>query len=79
MSVYSGNAPGVYIYDASTGGQPITYDASTGQPIKEPVFPVNEPWGIAIEGNTLYVASHQDSAIYEFDATKGGRRLVRLS
>ena len=62
VSVYSGNAPGVYIYDASTG-----------LPIQgAPFFPVNEPWGIAIEGNTLYVASHQDSAIYEFDATKGG-------
>jgi len=31
---------------------------------------VNGPWGIAIEGNMLYVASNQDSAIYEFDLTK---------
>jgi hypothetical protein len=80
VSVYGGSAPGVYIYDASTG-QLITHDASTGQPIKEPFVSVNEPWGIAIGsprlppgGNpTLYVASHQDSAIYEFDAINGGQ------
>jgi hypothetical protein len=47
VSVYSGSAPGVYIYDASTGLL-ITHDASTGQPIKEPFVSVNEPWGIAI-------------------------------
>ena len=69
VSVYGGSAPGVYIYDASTG-----------QPIKEPFVSVNEPWGIAIGsprlpgGNpTLYVASYQDSAIYEFDAINGGQ------
>jgi DNA-binding beta-propeller fold protein YncE len=32
---------------------------------------VSEPWGIAVEDKTLYVASYQDSAIYEFDAAKG--------
>src|SRR5271165_2771347 len=61
VSVYSGNAPGVYTYNATTGVQLIN----------GPFVSVNEPWGIAIEGNTLYVASHQDSAIYEFDATTG--------
>jgi hypothetical protein len=63
VSVYSGNAPGVY-----------TYNACTGQLIKGPFVSVNEPYGIAIGGNTLntlYVASYQDSAIYEFDATTG--------
>lgn len=71
VSVYSGSAPGVYIYDASTG-----------LPIKgAPFFPVNEPWGIAIKGNTLYVASFQDSAICEFDATMGAqlRDSIKLS
>jgi outer membrane protein assembly factor BamB len=63
VSVYSGNAPGVY-----------TYNATTGQLIKGPFVSVKEPYGIAIGGNTLntlYVASYQDSAIYEFDATTG--------
>jgi DNA-binding beta-propeller fold protein YncE len=63
VSVYSGSAPGVY-----------TYKADTGQLIKGPFVSVNEPWGIAIGGrtlNTLYVASYQDSAIYEFDAGGG--------
>ena len=73
VSVYSGSAPGfpgVYTYDATTGSQ-----LSNG-----PLVSVNEPWGIAIGsprfpgGNpTLYVASHQDSAIYEFDAINGGQ------
>ena len=69
VSVYSGSAPGVY-----------TYKADTGQLIRGPFVSVNEPWGIAIGsprlpgGNpTLYVASYQDSAIYEFDAIKGGQ------
>jgi hypothetical protein len=63
VSVYSGNAPGVY-----------TYNATTGHLIKGPFVSVNEPYGIAIGGptlNTLYVASYQDSVIYEFDATTG--------
>ncbi len=34
---------------------------------------MNEPYGIAIEGNTLYVASYHDSVIYEFDATTGAQ------
>ena len=41
---------------------------------------MNEPWGIAIgspllngQNPTLYVASCQDSVIYEFDATQGGQ------
>jgi hypothetical protein len=59
VSVYSGSAPGVY-----------TYKADTGELIKGPLVSVNEPWGIAIEGNTLYVVSNQDAAIYEFDLTK---------
>ena len=67
VSVYSGSPPGVYTYAADTG-QPLNL---TGQPIQGLFVPVNEPWGIAIEANTLYVASHQDSAIYEFDATTG--------
>ena len=62
VSVYSGNAPGVYTYNATTGAQ-----------IQQPFVSVNEPWGIAIEGNKLYVASYQDSVIYEFDATTGAR------
>jgi hypothetical protein len=66
VSVYSGSAPGVsgvYGYDLTTKQQ--VYFVS-----------VHKPWGIAIGsprfpgGNpTLYVASQQDSAIYEFDAT----------
>jgi hypothetical protein len=70
VSVHSGSAPGVYIYDASTGLL-----------IKEPFFAVNAPWGIAIRGNRLYVASFQDSAIYEFDATTGAqlRDSIKLS
>ena len=59
VSVFSGSAPGVY-----------TYKADTGQLIKGPLVSVNKPWGIAIQGNTLYVASNQDSMIYEFDLTK---------
>ena len=71
VSVYNGIAPGVY-----------TYNATTGAPLNGPgpFVSVNEPWGIAIgspplNGNdpTLYVASYQDSMIYEFDATNGGQ------
>ena len=62
VSVYSGSTPGVYVYDATAGAL-----------LKGPFVAVNEPWGIAIEGNTLYVASYQDSMIYEFDATNGGQ------
>ena len=74
VSVYNGfngsapSPPGVYTYNATTGAQ------LHGQ---GSFFPVNQPWGIAIgsplpNGDpTLYVASHQDSAIYEFDATTG--------
>jgi hypothetical protein len=68
VSVFSGTAPGVY-----------TYKADTGQLLKGPFVRVNEPVGIAIGSKplngqhpTLYVASKQDSAIYEFDATMGG-------
>jgi hypothetical protein len=71
VSVYSGgNGPGVYTYDAIMGGQPL----------HGPLVSVNEPRGIAIgspplnepNGNpTLYVASYQDFAIYEFDAITG--------
>jgi hypothetical protein len=58
VSVYSGSAPGVYGYNVTT------------EPPSEVSFvPVNDPWGIAIEGNTLDVASYQDSAIHEFDVT----------
>jgi hypothetical protein len=60
--VNSGSAPGVYAYDVSN-------NPTMGQLIQGSFVPVNEPWGIAIEGNTLYVASYQDSAIYEFDVT----------
>jgi hypothetical protein len=72
VSVYSGNAPGVYTYNATRGGQPL----------HAPLVSVNEPRGIAIgspplnepNGNpTLYVASYQDSAIYEFDAITGAQ------
>jgi hypothetical protein len=62
VSVFSGSAPGVY-----------AYNATKGTPIEGSFVPVNEPWGIAIGGiggNTLYVASYQDSAIYEFNLTK---------
>jgi hypothetical protein len=81
VSVYSGgaSAPGVYTYNALTG-QPINL---TGQPIQriQGLFVlVNEPRGIAIGsppvpgGNpTLYVASQQNSMIYEFDATNGAK------
>jgi len=72
VSVYSGIAPGVYTYNATTGGQPLEGGA--------PFVPVKEPWGIAIgspplnaKDPTLYVASYQDSMIYEFDATSGGQ------
>ena len=72
VSVYSGNAPGVYTYNATRGGQPL----------HGPLVSVNEPRGIAIgspplnepNGNpTLYVASYRDSAIYEFDAITGAQ------
>jgi hypothetical protein len=63
VSVFSGSAPGVYPYNATTGA---------ALPNK-PFFPVNEPWGIAIEGNRLFVASHLDSKIYEFNATTGAK------
>jgi hypothetical protein len=70
VSVFNGSAPGVYTYNATTGAQ-IQHG---------PFVSVNEPWGIAIGsprlpgGNpTLYVASYQDSAIYEFDAINGGQ------
>jgi hypothetical protein len=70
VSVFNGSAPGVYTYNATTGAQLI----------QGPFVSVNEPCGIAIGsprlpgGNpTLYVASYQDSAIYEFDAINGGQ------
>src|ERR1700740_1107945 len=70
VSVYSGSAPGVNTFNATTGAQ-IQHG---------PFVSVNEPWGIAIGsprrpgGNpTLYVASYQDSASYEFDAINGGQ------
>jgi hypothetical protein len=59
VSVFSGSAPGIY-----------TYKADTGELIKGPLVSVNGPWGIAIGDNTLYVASNQDSVIYEFDLAK---------
>jgi DNA-binding beta-propeller fold protein YncE len=69
VSVFSGTAPGVY-----------TYKADTGQLLKGPFVRVNEPVGIAIgspplngQHPTLYVASHQDAMIYEFDAITGAR------
>jgi sugar lactone lactonase YvrE len=68
VSVYSGSAPGVHTYDVSN---PTVSNPTGAAHERGPVFAVNQPWGIAIEGKTLYVASHQDSAIYEFDATTG--------
>jgi hypothetical protein len=65
VSVYSGN---VHTYAVSNPTVSNPRGAAQG---KSPLFVVNQPWGIAIEGKTLYVASHQDSAIYEFDATTG--------
>ncbi|HTD15774.1 MAG TPA: hypothetical protein VK673_11370 [Chthoniobacterales bacterium] len=62
VSVFSGSAPGVY-----------TYKADTGELIKGPFVSVNEPWGIAIGGKTLYVASYQNSVIYEYNATTGAQ------
>jgi hypothetical protein len=71
VSVYSGSAPGVWTYDVSNPTQAV---------IKGSLVSVNEPRGIAIgspppNGNdpTLYVASYQDSMIYEFDATTGAK------
>ena len=63
VSVFSGSASGVYPYNATTGA---------ALPNK-PFFLVNEPWGIAIEGNRLFVASYLDSMIYEFNATTGAK------
>jgi hypothetical protein len=58
----------------------ISANSVSGQLIKEPFVSVNEPWGIAIGSPppngtdpTLYVASYQDSAIYEFDAITGAQ------
>jgi hypothetical protein len=72
VSVYSGSAHGVWTYDVS--------NPTEARPIKVPLVSVNEPRGIAIgspppNGNdpTLYVASYQDSMIYEFDATRGAK------
>jgi hypothetical protein len=65
VSVYSGIASGVWTYDVS--------NPTKAQPIKGPLVSVNEPWGIAIEGKTLYVASNQDSMIYEYNATTGAK------
>jgi hypothetical protein len=75
----SGSAPGVYAYDSTMGGQPI--NPLTGQPSNgQPFVSVNEPWGIAIgspppngKNPTLYVASNQDSMIYEYDAKTGAK------
>jgi hypothetical protein len=74
VSVYSGGAPGVHTYDVSN---PTVSNPTGAAHERGPLFAVNQPWGIAIgsplpSGDpTLYVASHQDSAIYEFDATTG--------
>jgi hypothetical protein len=81
VSVYSGSTPGVYTYAADTG---LPISPTGQQPIKEPFVSVNEPWGIAIgspplnaplngQHPTLYVASHYNSVINEFDATTGAK------
>ena len=62
VSVFSGSAPGVY-----------TYRADTGELIKGPFVSVNGPCGTSMAGKTLYVASNQDSTIYEFNATTGAK------
>ncbi|MBV8277962.1 MAG: hypothetical protein JO170_22240 [Verrucomicrobia bacterium] len=63
VSVFGGNSgipTGVY-----------TYNATTGALIKGPFVSVDEPWGITIVDDTLYVASYHDFVIYEFNATTG--------
>lgn len=49
------------------------YDATTGALLNNNFATVDEPWGIAIAGNTLFVASYHDEVIYEFDATTGAQ------
>ena len=76
VSVYSGfNVALLALLEFTPTTLPRGRTTSTGH--TGSFFPVNQPWGIAIgsplpNGDpTLYVASHQDSAIYEFDATTG--------
>ena len=65
----------VSVFGGNSGAIPgiAEYDATTGALINASFASVNEPEGIAIVGNTLYVASYHDEVIYEFDATTGAK------
>ena len=63
VSIYNGNPSRVAEYNATTGA--LINDSF--------VTTVGEPWGIAVVGNTLFVASYNDEVIYEFNATTGAQ------
>jgi outer membrane protein assembly factor BamB len=52
-------------------GGVYTYNATTGELINSPFVSVHQPYGIAVSGNILFVASFHDFAIYEYDASTG--------
>jgi hypothetical protein len=63
----------VSIYDGSPA-RVAEYNATTGALINNSfITTVGEPWGIAVIGNTLFVASQNQGIIYEFDATTGAQ------
>lgn len=65
VSIYNGNPPRVAEYNATTGALINNSFVTTTT--------VGEPWGIAVVGNTLFVASYNDEMIYEFNATTGAQ------
>ena len=70
-----GNHLFVSVFGGNSGAIPgiAEYNATTGALINASFASVNEPEGIAIVGNTLYVASYHDEVIYEFDTTTGAK------
>jgi 6-phosphogluconolactonase (cycloisomerase 2 family) len=64
-----GNHLFVSIYDGGPA-RVAEYNATTGALINNSfVTTVGNPWGIAVEGNTLFVVSENEEIVYEFDAT----------
>lgn len=49
------------------------YNATSGAVINPNFIPLPETWGIAVSGNTLFVASYNQAVVYEYNATTGAQ------
>ena len=63
----------VCIYPANRprDGSVAKYNVTTGALIKADFIKISQPYGIALSGNTLFVAN--EHLVYEFDATTGAK------